>query len=69
MALFQSRDTLRKARLGIPSKPPEKWAGYGIESGTRERVMIYGDNAEDVRAKARQRAYNVTLHSVWKVEK
>ena len=64
--MFIQRDAIAKAASHTaPAK--EEWAGQGMETGTRRSVIIYGESAEDVRAKALGRAYTVHLHVVWKL--
>lgn len=67
-ALFQHRDTLRAARLGLATPEEKLWRGYGIESGTNDKVYLKGTSQEDIEHQAKARAYSLKFLQVWKVE-
>jgi len=59
MGMFTARNTLTAARLGLPkpTTPAANWRGYGIESGTNERVFLKGTSRADIEKQANGRAY------------
>jgi len=68
--LFKPRDTLTAAHLGLskPTTPAATWRGYGIESGTNDRVFLKGTSRADIEKQANGRAYRVKLMQIWRVE-